>query len=110
MAATKTFDEYTEIGRRQLDRFAEQPLNHFIDGVAVASVSGETFENHSPVDSMLLGHVAAGDGADVDAATGPVAPARSASGSCTASPTSSSSAPTTSQRSSASTPARRSAS
>ena len=54
--------------RKHLERFAAAPLAHFIDGAPRASVSGETFENHSPIDGALLGRVSAGGAADVDAA------------------------------------------
>ena len=52
----------------QLERFAAGPLLHFIDGEPTPSASGDTFENHSPIDGALLGVVAAGDAADIDAA------------------------------------------
>ncbi len=68
MAATKTFDDYQAIARRQLARFATDPLPHLIGGTPTPSRSGATFDNHSPVDAALLGTVAAGDAADVDAA------------------------------------------
>jgi len=68
MAADKTFDEYQTIATAALGRYADAPLLHFIGGAPTASVSGETFVNHSPVDSMRLGEVASGDAADVDAA------------------------------------------
>ncbi len=68
MAATKTFDEYTAIAHEQLGRFRTAPLLHFVDGAHVASASGETFDNHSPVDSSVLGAVAAGDATDIDRA------------------------------------------
>lgn len=68
MAANKTFDEYQAIASDSLQRFADTPLLHFIGGQPTASVSGETFVNHSPVDSMRLGEVASGDAADIDAA------------------------------------------
>ena len=42
-------------------------LNH-IGGASVAAVSGARFENRSPVDGALLGEVARGAAADVDAA------------------------------------------
>ena len=60
---------YTE----NLGRFADGPLLHFIDGAPTPSTGGDTFENHSPVDSMLLGTVASGDAADVDLAARAVA-------------------------------------
>ncbi|MGK0276136.1 MAG: 5-carboxymethyl-2-hydroxymuconic-semialdehyde dehydrogenase [Ilumatobacter sp.] len=68
MAADKTFDEYQEIASAAVARFKDSPLQHLIGGVPAASVSGETFENHSPVDSSLLGSVASGGSADIDAA------------------------------------------
>lgn len=68
MAATKTFDEYTAIADDELERFRATPLLHFVDGTHVASASGDTFDNHSPVDSTLLGTVASGDAADIDVA------------------------------------------
>ena len=68
MAADRTDDEYRAIARRNLRRFADRPLLHFVDGAPVASVTGQTFENRSPVDSTLLGTVASGDAADVDVA------------------------------------------
>jgi len=68
MAADKSFDDYTAIAERELARFRSAPLLHFIDGAPTASVSGETFQNHSPVDSALLGQVASGGADDVAAA------------------------------------------
>ncbi len=68
MAATKTSDEYMAIAEEELERFRASPLLHFVDGAPAASVSGATFDNHTPVDSALLGSVAAGDAADIDAA------------------------------------------
>ena len=68
MAADKTFEEYTAIAEREVSRLADAPQLHFIDGAPTASQSGATFENHSPIDSSLLGQVASGDTADIDAA------------------------------------------
>lgn len=68
MAADKTFDEYQNIATEQMRRFSDAPLLHFIDGAPTASIDGAMFDNHSPVDSMLIGQVAAGDAADVDVA------------------------------------------
>ena len=45
-----------------------RPLLHLIDGQPTPSASGETFDNHSPIDGALLGAVAAGGPADIDAA------------------------------------------
>ena len=51
-----------------LARFAAQPTPHLIAGEATPSGSGATFTNLSPIDGTVLGEVAAGDPADVDAA------------------------------------------
>ncbi|RMF07733.1 MAG: 5-carboxymethyl-2-hydroxymuconate semialdehyde dehydrogenase [Alphaproteobacteria bacterium] len=53
--------------KRHLKRFADTPLGHFINGETVPAA--ETFENRTPVDNSLLGHVARGTPADVDHAT-----------------------------------------
>jgi 4-guanidinobutyraldehyde dehydrogenase / NAD-dependent aldehyde dehydrogenase len=58
-------------------KFAASGL-HFIDGRTVPSISGASFDCLSPIDGRLLGKVAAGESADVDAA---VASARRAFGS-----------------------------
>jgi 5-carboxymethyl-2-hydroxymuconic-semialdehyde dehydrogenase len=68
VAATKTFQHYRDLAERHRPRFVDAPLGHFIGGTAVASASGATFENRSPIDGSPLGVVAAGDAADVDAA------------------------------------------
>ncbi|MBT4983903.1 MAG: 5-carboxymethyl-2-hydroxymuconate semialdehyde dehydrogenase [Ilumatobacter sp.] len=68
MAADKTFDDYRALAAASIRPFADAPLLHFIDGRPAASASGETFENNSPVDATLLGSVASGDAADIDAA------------------------------------------
>lgn len=51
-----------------ISRFKSAPLGHLINGKRVQSVSGETFDNESPIDNSPLGSVAAGDAADVDLA------------------------------------------
>ncbi len=58
---------------RYLARFEGAPVGHFIDGAAAAGVSGETFEDHTPVDGRLLARVSAGGAANVDAAAGAAA-------------------------------------
>ena len=68
MAATHTFEENQAAATEHLARFSERPLDHLINGESTPSVSGETFDNHSPIDGMYLGAVAAGDAADIDAA------------------------------------------
>jgi len=66
--STHTFEENQAAATDHLRRFAEQPLLHLIAGDHVASVSGETFANQSPIDGLHLGDVASGDAADIDAA------------------------------------------
>jgi aminomuconate-semialdehyde/2-hydroxymuconate-6-semialdehyde dehydrogenase len=66
MVATGTY------GRRPM---SEPNFRHFIDNRFVASASGRQFENRSPVDGSLIGYVAEGGRAEVDAA---VAAARAA--------------------------------
>ena len=51
-----------------LARFKRGTLRHWIDGEARDSSSGETFDNHTPVDDSFLGAVASGDADDVDRA------------------------------------------
>ena len=66
--AAHTFEENSTAAKGYLERFASEPLLHLIDGKAVASASGETFANVSPIDGSHLGDVSAGDAADIDAA------------------------------------------
>ena len=49
-----------------LARFKQGTLHHWIDGEPREPTSGETFDNHTPVDDSLLGSVASGDAVDVD--------------------------------------------
>jgi 5-carboxymethyl-2-hydroxymuconic-semialdehyde dehydrogenase len=58
-----------------LARFRSEPLPHLIAGQAVASASGDSFENHTPIDGSVLGTVCAGTAEDVDAAAGAAAEA-----------------------------------
>ena len=51
-----------------LARFKRSTLSHWIDGEQSDSSSGETFDNHTPVDNSFLGAVASGDADDVDRA------------------------------------------
>lgn len=53
---------------RYLGRFRDSALLHFIQGERRPSESGEEFENSTPIDNASLGKVAAGGGADIDAA------------------------------------------
>ena len=68
MTSAATFAENTAAAEIHLRRFTEGTLAHLIGGDAVASVSGETFDNVTPIDGSHLGQVAAGDAADIDAA------------------------------------------
>ncbi len=65
MVTAASFEENLAAAGQHLARFSAGPTLHLIDGVAVLSVSGETFANASPIDGMHLGDVAAGDSADV---------------------------------------------
>jgi 5-carboxymethyl-2-hydroxymuconic-semialdehyde dehydrogenase len=47
---------------------AERGLKHFINGEAVASLSGETFENVTPIDNSPICRVASGTAADIERA------------------------------------------
>jgi 5-carboxymethyl-2-hydroxymuconic-semialdehyde dehydrogenase len=53
---------------RCLERFAAEPLGHFIAGGWRQGHSSQAFENRSPIDGSLLGTVASGDEVDVDVA------------------------------------------
>jgi 5-carboxymethyl-2-hydroxymuconic-semialdehyde dehydrogenase len=46
----------------------EETLPHFIDGQRDPGRSGETFEGYTPVDNSVIGNVASGNAADIDAA------------------------------------------
>ena len=68
MTSAPTFAQNIAAAHNHLRRFTEGPLAHLIGGDAVASVSGKTFDNVTPIDGSHLGQVAAGDAADIDAA------------------------------------------
>ena len=67
-AQNHTFEENLAAAAEHLARFRSEPVHHLINGKPCESASGSTFENRSPIDAALLGEVAAGDSADVDAA------------------------------------------
>jgi 5-carboxymethyl-2-hydroxymuconic-semialdehyde dehydrogenase len=67
-AAGATLDSNLARAAGYLARFRDKPLAHFIAGRAFTASSGETFDNHTPVDDSVLGRVAAGDARDIDAA------------------------------------------
>jgi 5-carboxymethyl-2-hydroxymuconic-semialdehyde dehydrogenase len=68
VAPTTTFDQNLAAANEHLARFRDATLPHLIGGEPRLSASGATFTNHSPVDGAVLGEVAAGEEADVDAA------------------------------------------
>jgi 5-carboxymethyl-2-hydroxymuconic-semialdehyde dehydrogenase len=68
MAANKSYDHYIDAARHEMARFVDTPLLHFINGEPTPSIGGEVFENFSPIDGALLGSVASGQAADIDAA------------------------------------------
>ncbi len=51
-----------------LTRFSADTLSHFIDGAPYAGLSGQTFDNVTPIDNSSIGAVAAGSAKDVDVA------------------------------------------
>ena len=64
MAADTTFAEYHAIAETALAQATGTPLAPLSGGARVESVSGATFDNHSPVDGGRLGTVASGDADD----------------------------------------------
>ena len=62
------FTENLARAKTSLAQFSSKTLRHWIDGEPRDSSSGETFDNHTPVDDSLLGTVASGDAVDVDRA------------------------------------------
>ncbi len=66
MKRPTTFEENTSAAADYLARFASSPLPHIINGKKVASESGETFTNFSPVDGTTLGEVASGSATEID--------------------------------------------
>ena len=62
------FEENIAKAEIYLKRWADAGVQNHINGASVPASSGARFENHSPIDAALLGDVARGDAADVDAA------------------------------------------
>jgi 5-carboxymethyl-2-hydroxymuconic-semialdehyde dehydrogenase len=58
-----------------LERFRQNTLPHLIDGKPDAGRSGRTFESVTPIDNSVIGHVAAGNADDIDAAANAAAAA-----------------------------------
>jgi 5-carboxymethyl-2-hydroxymuconic-semialdehyde dehydrogenase len=63
-----TLEQNLAKAEEHLARFAQDGVQHFIDGAAHPARSGRTFETRSPVDDRVLARVAAGDAADVASA------------------------------------------
>ncbi len=61
------FSRNMELAQQYLERFADQPTTHYINGRWTTS-PGDTFDNLTPVDNSSLGLVAAASAADVDVA------------------------------------------
>ncbi len=66
--SNSTFDQNLDLASRHLDRFANNPTLHLINGAQQPSASAATFANYSPIDGGHLGEVASGDGPEVDLA------------------------------------------
>jgi 5-carboxymethyl-2-hydroxymuconic-semialdehyde dehydrogenase len=62
------FDANRRDADKLLQRFKSATLPHFIAGRHDGGRSGKTFDSIAPADGTVLGRVAAGDAADVDAA------------------------------------------
>jgi len=65
---TQAFDENMRLADGLLAQFRDKPLPHFIDGKHDNGRSGATFTNATPTDNAVIGEVASGNAADVDAA------------------------------------------
>ncbi len=57
-----------EILSKYLPKLQENPILHLINGEQRTSVSGETFDNTTPIDGSFMGKIASGAAADIDAA------------------------------------------
>ncbi|MEN9609475.1 MAG: hypothetical protein RLZZ628_289 [Bacteroidota bacterium] len=56
------------ISNQYLPNIQVNGIQHFINGESVASVSGATFDNATPIDNRFLGKIASGDAQDIDKA------------------------------------------
>jgi 5-carboxymethyl-2-hydroxymuconic-semialdehyde dehydrogenase len=68
MAAAGTYEQNLATAAELMPKFGAAPLLHLIGGKKVASASGATFTNNSPIDGRVLGEVASGASEDIDAA------------------------------------------
>ncbi|MDC1509692.1 aldehyde dehydrogenase family protein [Oceanospirillaceae bacterium] len=62
------FDVNLLQSKKYLNRFAEAPTGHFINGKPFMANNAQTYENISPVDNTSLGHVVRGTSEDMDKA------------------------------------------
>ena len=62
------FDANRRDAEKLLQRFKDAPLPHFIAGRHDGGRSGKTFDSVAPADASVIGRVAAGNHADIDAA------------------------------------------
>ena len=53
---------------KYLDKYKNKTLSHFIGGKEVMSLSGNTFENYSPVNNEKIGSIASGAEEDIELA------------------------------------------
>ncbi|MGD2168519.1 MAG: aldehyde dehydrogenase family protein, partial [Gammaproteobacteria bacterium] len=65
---TDEFAANCQAAERLLERFRSGTLPHIIDGKPDAGRSAKTFESITPIDNSLIGTIAAGNAADIDAA------------------------------------------
>ena len=61
-------DNNQQIAEDSIARFRSETLPHFINGKPDSGRSGETFEVVTPIDNSVIGNVASGDEADINAA------------------------------------------
>ncbi|MEM7140815.1 MAG: 5-carboxymethyl-2-hydroxymuconate semialdehyde dehydrogenase [Actinomycetota bacterium] len=67
-ATTSTYEENLAAAESAMARFRREPLPHIIGGLTTVGTSGATFPNHSPIDGAVLGEIASGGSAEIDAA------------------------------------------
>ena len=65
---TKNLSENLIEIEKYLDKYKNKTLSHFIGGKEVMSLSGNTFENYSPVNNEKIGSIASGAEEDIELA------------------------------------------
>jgi 5-carboxymethyl-2-hydroxymuconic-semialdehyde dehydrogenase len=65
---TMTMKDNLRDVEKLLQRFRNETLQHFINGKVWSGLSGEVFDNVTPIDNSVIGAVSAGSAADIDAA------------------------------------------